>query len=105
MRRTTARLLLSLSLLLLPALPMLGDPARPAGTCATNEQCGGKEFCAKIYDSCGQSGKCEERPTDCAERGKPLIRPVCGCDDKTYDNSCLAAAAGVSVKSEGKCPA
>lgn len=45
------------------------------------------------------------RPADCTERGKLLMRPVCGCDDKTYDNACLAAAAGTSVKREGKCPA
>ena len=105
MRRTVARLLLSLPLLLLPALPMLGDPAQPAGICTTNAQCGEKEFCAKIYDSCGESGKCEERPVDCTERGHMLMRPVCGCDAKTYDNACLAAAAGTSVKREGKCPA
>jgi hypothetical protein len=78
-------------------------PAQRAGTCATNEQCPANEFCAKLYDSCGDRGKCEERPADCTERGKVLVRPVCGCDEKTYDNACLAAAAGVSVKSEGKC--
>ena len=105
MRHTIVRLLLSLPLLLLPALPILGESAQPAGTCMTNEQCGEKEFCARIYDSCGQSGRCEERPADCMERGKLLMRPVCGCDDKTYDNACLAAVAGVSVKTEGKCPA
>jgi len=103
MPRTVARLLLSLSLLLLSALPMLGDPAQPAGTCTTNEQCGEKEFCAKLYDSCGQTGKCEERPADCIEHGQIHIQPVCGCDDKSYDNACLAAAAGTSVKREGKC--
>ena len=63
MRRTVTKLMLSLPLLLLPALPMLGEPAQPpAGTCATNEQCSEKEFCARLYDSCGESGKCEERP-------------------------------------------
>lgn len=78
-------------------------PAQQTGTCRTNEQCPQAEFCAKLYDSCGDRGKCEERPTDCTERGHVLVRPVCGCDDKTYDNACLAAAAGVSVKREGKC--
>lgn len=80
-------------------------PAQQAGTCTTNQQCAPTDFCAKFYDSCGDRGKCEERPADCTERGKLLVRPVCGCDEKTYDNACLAAAAGVSVKSEGKCGA
>lgn len=106
MRRTVAKLMLSLPLLLLPALPMPGETAQPpAGACTTNEQCGEKEFCSKIFDSCGESGRCEERPADCLERGHLLMRPVCGCDGKSYDNACLTAQAGASVKSEGKCPA
>ena len=83
--------------------PAAEAPAQQAGTCTTNQQCAPTEFCARFYDSCGDRGKCEERPTDCTERGKTLVRPVCGCDEKTYDNACLAAAAGVSVKSEGQC--
>ncbi len=105
MPRTVARLLFSCSLLLLPSLPMLADPAQPAGACTTNAQCGEKEFCAKLFNSCDQTGICEERPTDCTEHGRMHIQPVCGCDGKPYDNACLAATAGTSVKSEGKCPA
>ena len=29
--------------------------------------------------------------------------PVCGCDDKTYSNSCMAKAAGVLRMEEGAC--
>ncbi|HEX3532262.1 MAG TPA: Kazal domain-containing protein [Thermoanaerobaculia bacterium] len=79
------------------------EPAGQGGTCTTNQQCAKDEFCAKLYGSCGETGKCEARPQDCTEHGKLLVKPVCGCDDKTYDNFCLAAIAGVNVKQEGKC--
>jgi hypothetical protein len=84
-----------------PAAP--SPPAAPAGTCSTSQQCAKDEFCSKLFGRCEESGKCETRPTDCTERGKLLVRPVCGCDDRTYDNACLAAIAGASVKHEGKC--
>ncbi|HEX4964444.1 MAG TPA: hypothetical protein VF173_26750 [Thermoanaerobaculia bacterium] len=85
------------------SLAAAADPAGPGGTCTTNQQCAKDELCAKLYASCDESGKCETRPTDCTERGKLLVKPVCGCDDKSYDNWCLAAAAGVNVKHEGRC--
>ena len=100
------------SLLVALAVPMLSfvalsraaeTPAPSAGTCMTNEQCAKGEFCSKLFGSCAESGKCEERPTDCSEHGHSIVKPVCGCDDKSYDNFCLAAAAGVNVKHEGKC--
>jgi hypothetical protein len=78
-------------------------PAPPAGTCMTNEQCGKGEFCSKLFGSCAERGKCEERPADCTEHGHSFVKPVCGCDGKSYDNFCLAAAAGASVKHEGTC--
>jgi hypothetical protein len=31
------------------------------------------------------------------------FRPVCGCDNKTYSNSCVAEAAGVKNFTEGAC--
>lgn len=32
-----------------------------------------------------------------------VIKPVCGCDGKTYNNACLAENAGVTKWSEGAC--
>ncbi len=32
-----------------------------------------------------------------------LLNPVCGCDNVTYDNPCLASAAGASLQSLGSC--
>jgi hypothetical protein len=104
-RLKTSGILLTGSLLLSPwaAAFAAETPAAPAGTCSTTSQCAKDEFCAKLFGRCQESGKCEARPTDCTERGKLLVRPVCGCDDRTYDNACLAAIAGASVQHEGKC--
>lgn len=39
------------------------------------------------------------KPEMCIE----IFSPVCGCDGKTYPNSCYAERSGVSVKAEGEC--
>ncbi len=66
--------------------------------------CSADQFCNwKVGDICGAAdapGACAYRPEACIA----LYKPVCGCDGKTYGNSCEAAAAGMSVSSDGACP-
>jgi hypothetical protein len=33
-----------------------------------------------------------------------VLDPVCGCDGKTYDNSCFAEASGIRTWTAGACP-
>jgi hypothetical protein len=53
--------------------------------------------CTSVADA---AGVCTIKPEMCARD----YRPVCGCDGNTYGNACTAAAAGVSVASQGECP-
>jgi len=68
-----------------------------AAGCTSNDECGEGQYCQA--NSCGGAGECVARPTACTRIGFP----VCGCDGNTYGNPCEAAAAGVSVASEGEC--
>jgi predicted secreted protein len=65
--------------------------------------CGKGEFCSYTTKAaCGagdQSGTCTALPDMCPM----VIMPVCGCDGKTYNNSCEANRGGVSVASNGQC--
>jgi hypothetical protein len=49
--------------------------------------------------ACGGGGECVARPQSCP----PDVESVCGCDEVTYDNACLAAASGARVSAIGIC--
>jgi Kazal-type serine protease inhibitor domain len=94
-----------------------GVSARSNGECDANngdgQSCGGligkacpsKQYCDYPPDAiCGAAdatGTCKVKPEVCTD----IAKPVCGCDDKTYGNSCEANAAGVSVANDGECNA
>jgi len=83
------------------------DGPAPGAVCGglKGATCDKGEFCNFAPETkCGsgdQTGTCTTIPTGC---DKSLV-PVCGCDGKTYGNACNAAAAGISVASQGECAA
>ncbi len=82
-----------------------GACAPTAQTCGglLGAACGAGEYCkwepADICGAADQLGTCEVKPDACIA----VFDPVCGCNDQTYSNSCVAANAGVSVAAPGPC--
>jgi hypothetical protein len=74
------------------------------GTCGSSTECASDEYCSIANGVCltpKSLGFCKAKPDACAQ----VLAPVCGCDGKTYSNSCEASIAGVSVAANGVCGA
>lgn len=80
-------------------------PAKRCGTGVTGitETCGDDEFCDfGAHGGCGladQMGTCKAKPFVCPA----VVLEVCGCDGKTYGNSCKAESLGATVAHDGPC--
>ena len=82
-----------------PPVDAGAPPGDAGGACRTNADCGRGAFCSA--DACDGPGRCEARPEGCAT----VYLPVCGCDGRTYGNTCEAAASGARVRARGACGA
>lgn len=61
--------------------------------------CPDGSFCKYADGACSGPGSCTKIPMGCPD----LWSPVCGCDGKTYGNSCDASAVMQSIRYKGEC--
>jgi len=80
---------LLLAILMSACSPVADDESPPGGKAATP-------------DTPVQS-ECELKPPNEQRACTMQYDPVCGCNDKTYSNSCAASAAGVPESTPGAC--
>jgi len=72
-------------------------PVRP---CKDNSECDSDAFCKKQVGACdNETGICTPRPFECFM----LYSPVCGCNERTYSNECIANSFGFNVMYDSEC--
>jgi len=76
------------------------ETSTDAGGCTSSSDCLSTEYCDKTFGDCGGTGTCTTIPSFCPT----LCSYMCGCDDKTYCNSCYAAVNGrTTIAYTGAC--
>ncbi len=69
--------------------------------CSTNDDCADEDFCWRYEEYCElETGYCYKRPLDCTGS---VPEPTCGCNGRSYPNSCEAYRNGTSIKAPGLC--
>ncbi len=71
---------------------------KESNQCFDNTGCSSDYFCS-LNNCMAETGVCRPRPETCVW----IYQPVCGCNDKTYSNECVALQNGVNVYHEGEC--
>jgi len=72
----------------------------PVRTCKDNSECDADDFCKKPIGVCeNETGICSPRPFECIM----IQSPVCGCNERTYGNECIASSFGINILYEGAC--
>ena len=67
--------------------------------CVDNSTCNAGDYCEKGTGNCNGVGTCVTPTKICPQ----FVNPVCGCDKKTYNNSCYAHKGLTSVAYAGAC--
>ncbi len=71
----------------------------PERMCVSNDQCPCGQVCVRTGGDCDGVGYCISAPTNCPT----TLDPACGCDGRTYRNTCEALVLGVSIAHLGAC--